>query len=440
MTSIPKLKQDTKPSPYVLKVLYQDARVALQQGNWSLAANLLYYIWEELPEFHQAGFQLGVAQMSLNYWEGSIMTYQKLFAKGYDNPEVCCNLAVSYWKHQELRPALIYFRYNLKHYPYHADTQQNLASLYLSFQHFKKALKHYQILVNQYPSHIEYRFSLAATLQKCQIFDEAIYHYRLILNQTPIHLDSFYNLACIYWQLKDFKAAHYFCLLTLKQRFHPELEFIRKRIEHEDFSSQDYQDYVHALFENYASYYNFHMQNTLEYQAPTYLKSFLKSLNKDFNHVLDLGCGSGLAGKCLRPYSKHLIGIDISQAMLEEAEKLKHYDNLWHQDALSFLNDTSGVFDLIVALEFIPYVQSPAPLFKAISQKLCPQGYLIFTFEVGLDGLGDNGRMQFTEAFIQQGLANEGLKPLHQKLIKARRHNGDWLQMMFLVVQKGSFK
>lgn len=437
MTSMQIYKQ-AQPYTFIeLKLLYQDARVALQQGNWSLASVLLYFVWEKLPEFHQAGFQLGVAQMSLRNWEGAIKSFQKLLAQGYDNPEVCCNLGVSYWKHHELKQALIYFRYNLKHYPHHAETHQNLANLYLTYQHFKQALTHYQILVNQYPSQIEYRFNLAATLQKCQVFDEAILHYRFILNQTPTHLDCFYNLACIYWQLKDFKNAHHFCLLVLKQRFHPELEFMRKQIENKAYSADDYQHYVHALFENYASHYNFHMQKTLNYQAPLYLQSYLKTQAQDFNRALDLGCGTGLVGKYLKPFSKHLIGVDISRAMLNEAQKTSFYDNLIHQDALVFLIHNHDSFDLILALEFISYIQSPHHLFQAISQRLSAQGHFIFTFEVGIDGICKNGRMQFSENLIQQALKEAGLKSIYQSPLKARKHEGDWLQMLFLDVQKG---
>ncbi|NDH08551.1 MAG: methyltransferase domain-containing protein [Gammaproteobacteria bacterium] len=421
-----------------LKILYQNAKQALQQGNWSLACDRLYLIWEQFPGFYPAGFQLGVAQMSLKHWEDAIVTYQRLFDEGHDSPDVCCNLAVSYWKQHALKQALIYFRYTLKHYPYHPETHENLASLYLSYQHFKSALKHLQILVEKHPTDIGYRFNLAASLQRCQIFDEAIYHYRFILNQTPIHLDSFYNLACIYWQLKDLKAAHHFCLLSLKERFHPELEFMRKRIAQEDFSNQDYQQYVHALFENYANHYDFHMQKTLDYQAPYYLQTYLEKLKQTFNHVIDLACGTGLAGKSLKPYSKHLIGIDISKAMLVQAEKTKQYDNLLHQDALTFLDETPTSFDLIVALEFIPYVQSPLNLFKAISQRLSPQGHFIMTFERGETGIGDNGRMQFTEAFIQQSLLDAGLKLIHQEQLKTRRHKGGWLHMLYLDIQKGS--
>lgn len=421
-----------------LKVLYQDAQQALQQGKWALACAQLSSIWDKFPEFYPAGFQLGVAQMSSQLWQDAIVTYQRLFTEGHDAAEVCCNLAIAYWQQHALKQALIYFRYTLKHYPYHADTHHNLANLYLSYQHFKPAIKHYQCLVHLYPAVIDYRFKLAATLQKCHMFDEAIFHYREILQLTPIHVDSFYNLACIYWQLKDLNAAHHFCLRSLKLRFDPELDFMRKRIEQVDVSTQEYEQYVHALFENYASHYDLHMQKTLAYQAPTALHAYLKQLNKTFEQVIDLACGTGLAGKYLRPYSTHLMGIDISAAMLEKARQTKQYDRLLTQDALPFLNETQTVFDLIIALEFIPYVPSLPCLFTAIHQRLSDEGHCIMTVEIGETGMGEHGRMQFSEAFIHQCLNNAGLKLLHQQQLQARRHEGDWLDMLYLDVQKGS--
>ena len=47
-----------------------------------------------------------------------------------------------------------------------------------------------------------------------------------------------------------------------------------------------------------------------------------------FGAVLDLGCGTGLAGAAIRPFCDWLVGVDLSPAMIAKARQKGLYDRL----------------------------------------------------------------------------------------------------------------
>ena len=44
--------------------------------------------------------------------------------------------------------------------------------------------------------------------------------------------------------------------------------------------------------------------------------------------ILDLGCGTGLAGAAFKPLAARLDGVDLSPAMIEKARARQIYDHL----------------------------------------------------------------------------------------------------------------
>lgn len=80
--------------------------------------------------------------------------------------------------------------------------------------------------------------------------------------------------------------------------------------------------------------------------------------------ILDLGCGTGLAGAWLKDYAKTLIGVDISEAMLSVARKKGLYQELYELPLLDYFNDIVSVvnssilntFDVIVAADVFAYI------------------------------------------------------------------------------------
>ena len=101
--------------------------------------------------------------------------------------------------------------------------------------------------------------------------------------------------------------------------------------------------YVRALFDGYAPAFDRALTEGLGYRAPELLLRAVQAAHPGtpmkFGSVLDLGCGTGLAGAAFRPFCDWLVGVDLSPAMLAQARTKGLYDRLIEGEVLGFLAD-----------------------------------------------------------------------------------------------------
>ena len=95
--------------------------------------------------------------------------------------------------------------------------------------------------------------------------------------------------------------------------------------------------------------------------------------------VLDLGCGTGLCGDFLRPIAVHLVGVDLSPAMLGQARAKNTYDQLITAEIADYLHRCRERFDLITASGVMIFFGELLPLFKSVKNVLVPGGHFVFT-------------------------------------------------------------
>jgi predicted TPR repeat methyltransferase len=73
--------------------------------------------------------------------------------------------------------------------------------------------------------------------------------------------------------------------------------------------------------------------------------------------VLDLGCGTGLAGVSLKNDNIELYGVDLSEKMINEARKKCVYKKLYCQDIKSFLDEKDiNEFDVVIMMDVASYM------------------------------------------------------------------------------------
>lgn len=145
-----------------------------------------------------------------------------------------------------------------------------------------------------------------------------------------------------------------------------------------DCDLKSYQSIAESLFEIY----------------PTY-KGDNKFTNTTPLSILDAGCGTGLLGEHIinlaTVNSVKMTGIDLCQAMIEEAEKKYCFEKLVVESLNNSLPFTNNYFDVIVSAGvFLQGHCEP----ECISNLLCylkPDGYMIFTVRKSyFDHLQDN--------------------------------------------------
>lgn len=81
--------------------------------------------------------------------------------------------------------------------------------------------------------------------------------------------------------------------------------------------------------------------------------------------ILDLGCGTGLAGMVLKTDENSFTGVDISQKMLEIAKSKDVYEKLVKDDIRHFLDTNVEKFDKIIAFDVLDYVEDIAGILSA---------------------------------------------------------------------------
>jgi len=132
-------------------------------------------------------------------------------------------------------------------------------------------------------------------------------------------------------------------------------------------------------------YYDKHLKEHLQYQVPEEILKNLRNhteLDNSQWNILDLGCGTGLSGILLKNFAKKLVGVDISENMLDLAEQKNIYTQLEKADISDYLKKAKD-FDLIVAADVFSYHGELITLFEEAKQALNNQGYFIFSVEKG---------------------------------------------------------
>jgi predicted TPR repeat methyltransferase len=149
------------------------------------------------------------------------------------------------------------------------------------------------------------------------------------------------------------------------------------------------QQYVQALFDDYADSFDEHLVGTLGYQAHQRLVAPLPLLRPlGFDAALDLGCGTGLCAPLLQPLVRRLDGVDLSSAMLERAAALGLYDRLLQAELVQHLEHTEARYDLVLAADVFIYVGELQPVFAAVRRVLRPNALFCFSVEQASDDQG----------------------------------------------------
>jgi predicted TPR repeat methyltransferase len=140
--------------------------------------------------------------------------------------------------------------------------------------------------------------------------------------------------------------------------------------------------YVEKLFDQYADDFEAHLVGQLGYQGHSVLLQHLPAEpTTRFARVWDLGCGTGLCGTLIRPRADHLIGVDLSSAMVAKSRALGVYDSLHAQELVAFMQQTTEPADLVLAADVFIYVGWLEAVLEAMSPRVRSGGWLALTVE-----------------------------------------------------------
>lgn len=133
-------------------------------------------------------------------------------------------------------------------------------------------------------------------------------------------------------------------------------------------------------FDDYAEFYDGVLEwpYRKELELPT-----IKHLMGDISglKVMDFGCGPGVIARWIHSQGPaELVGYDISEGMLQHAQKIEEADSLGIKYSSELTKEYDNYFDLILAVYVIPYAthaQELHDIFSSISRMLKPGGKFI---------------------------------------------------------------
>ena len=165
--------------------------------------------------------------------------------------------------------------------------------------------------------------------------------------------------------------------------------------------------YVRHLFDQFSEDYDARMLGTLSYRAPHILRELANlviAAPANSLAILDLGCGTGLAGEAFRDLAKRLDGLDLSPRMIEKARARGIYDSL----AVTDLESGPSVkrrYDLILAADTLVYLGDLSAAYAGAWSRLRFGGHFLFTLEAkageGFE-LGPKRRYRHSEAYLRE--------------------------------------
>ena len=158
-------------------------------------------------------------------------------------------------------------------------------------------------------------------------------------------------------------------------------------------------------------------------------------------NCLDLGCGSGLVGPRIRSKVECLVGVDLSEKMLELASSKNAYSELHCEDIQDYLTKETRIFDLIFACSVVQFFDDIKlnQLLDSVSNRLSPNGVFVFTFDICRHSYNINSKltMEHSRDYMDKTV-NKYFKNIEIQQIKNGRFEQNKEVMCGLVIVKNT--
>jgi predicted TPR repeat methyltransferase len=277
------------------------------------------------------------------------------------------------------------------------EAAYNLGNLYLAASRIEDAVASYTRAIELRPAYAKAWSNLGYAHQKAGAFALAAGAYESLLKVDP----------------DDVQARHMLAALS------------GKALDRAD------PDYVARFFDDYAARFEDVLVKDLGYATPKAIAALCeehRDPSRSFARALDLGCGTGLAGRAIRPLCGSLIGVDLSTNMLEKAHAAGGYDELVAGDLLEFLHSDCGMFDLVVASDVLNYLGDLAETFRAIAKRAAPKALIVFSTEASDDieefALEKTGRFSHARTYVERVVTAAGLTVVECEETQLRMERG----------------
>jgi predicted TPR repeat methyltransferase len=475
--------QIRRPAEVELNVLLEN----YQKGRFDLALNLAEKLTQQYPE-HQFGWKvLGAVFKQTGRLQESLIANQRAVAISPNDAQAHSNLGLTLQELGRLEDAEVSNKRAIAIKPDYAEAHFNLGNTLQELGRLEDAEISYKKAIAIKPDYAEAHSNLGNTLQELGRLEDAEISYKKAIAIKPDYAEAHSNLGNTLQELGRLEDAEtsYKKAIAIKPEYaeaHSNLGNTLKelgRLEDAETSYKkaiafkpDYAEklshaiasisglnparatdaYVSNLFDDYAKKFESNLVGKLNYKTPTIIADLLRPIISPINQqfdILDLGCGTGLAGEALISIAKTLVGIDISKEMLGIAKAKNIYHRLIQDEIHHALSqELSASFDLVVSSDVFVYIGDIKAIFDKVYDVLKVGGFFAYSTEALYPAshgkeeflldykLNQNGRYAHSSKYLL-GLIDSSQFTLHMREVaQIRIEKGQPVMGYIVIMQK----
>ena len=264
-----------------------------------------------------------------------------------------------------------------------AEIHLNMGNALQARGNLTEAIKSYQITLNIKLDHAEAYHNMGTALNAMGDYEKAIISYKQAIKINPLSSSSYHNLGLLQ-EANDNPAE---AIENFKEVVRLDPDNLRAKHLLSALTGQQTESvpdvYVEGLFDSYAAQFDQSLVEQLKYNVPKLIAELLLKYQSvaPLGSIMDLGCGTGLAGVELKDFCQEIEGIDLSEKMLAKAKQKNVYSKLNHTGIIEYLADAPLDFDLFLSTDVFVYVGELSEVFRLIKSRNKRHGRLAFSTE-----------------------------------------------------------
>ena len=375
---------------------------------------------DKLQESDEIKNLLGETLLALQNNVGALPVFYAALQLNPHNAAAALHIADLEAENKNFGEAEKYYKKSLELNPDNVQTHANYANMLCKRKRTLEALEEYRAAVRLAPEQPELSYNLAIILKTLEEYEQALALMFNAFYLAPQHTDWSLNIAetiILFYGKAPEKALKIAENWFEKMPENPVAKHLWAALNGKTADNET--EYNRLLFDGFADSYEQTLQN-IGYAVVDKMAEIAQTLT---GKILDLGCGTGLAGAKLKNADNTFYGIDLSAAMLKKAQAKNVYQTLEQTDALTCLQQHKNEFSAIIAADVFCYFGDLLPLLDAAAPTR-----LLFSIET--DPLAKNykiqpnGRYKHNPLYVENLLKTAGYTVIKSHPLVLRQESG----------------
>jgi predicted TPR repeat methyltransferase len=372
--------------------------------------------------------------------------YERWLVAQPDEPNGLHFLGLLKFQTNRLQEGVELVRRSLKIDDHNAHAWNNLGNMLVVLDQPQEATDAYLNATRYAPTLVEAWYNLGVCYRRIGKIENSVHSFVKAIELQPANAMVYERFGILLYGLGRFaEAANVYRQWLTVEPGSPVARHMLAAMTGEDVPARADDHYLKELFDRFSSSFDENLKG-LGYRAPELLVSALGEYVPTDGRldVLDAGCGTGLCGDLLRSMSRRLVGVDLSDGMVEKARPRNVYDELVVGELCAFMRGRPASFDVVISADTLVYFGALEEAAATARSCIRPNGVFAFTLERLVDvpegdsvryRIQPHGRYAHNADYVLSTLQAAGFASVHTKDVVLRRERGQDVQGYLVVAR-----